>query len=344
MLSMLCPKWTKSSKGPDLLQNRRAAEQGAGADRLQRGGTWPIFILSVLLLLVLCSVAAAQLERWAELLASLGCSACVTWDNVHLLSNVVGPWRYAVAHDVHTFAYAEESIEQFKQRLVAVLFAALLIQPIMLVALGIPLDFGRKTLMLIGLLLLTLVVIVAIGYFQMKYMFRHFRELRLRITDDGLERQSGKATETVPWTAIRKVRKRQNPHSKLLAIEVVSTSLHPLTLVGFEDLDDIGHLIEARVPSHTYIETKRTMIAWEQPGIVFGLIVVLGLIAALMFRVGDRASVEYFIIASQFALVGMFLFYRPLSRQNPSFRKGEVIIAIVILVGNLLRLISMVFA
>ncbi len=42
---------------------RRAAEQGAGADRFQRGGTWRIFMLRVLSLLVLWLVAAAQLGR-----------------------------------------------------------------------------------------------------------------------------------------------------------------------------------------------------------------------------------------------------------------------------------------
>ncbi len=41
----------------------QVAEQGAGADRLQRMRTWAIFMLRVLSLLVLASLAAAQLER-----------------------------------------------------------------------------------------------------------------------------------------------------------------------------------------------------------------------------------------------------------------------------------------
>ncbi len=44
---------------------KEATEQGAGADRVPRGETWRIFMLRVLLLPVLISVAAAQLERCA---------------------------------------------------------------------------------------------------------------------------------------------------------------------------------------------------------------------------------------------------------------------------------------
>ncbi len=45
--------------------NLAAAEQGAGADRVPRGGTSAIFMLRVLSLLVLSLLAAAQLERSA---------------------------------------------------------------------------------------------------------------------------------------------------------------------------------------------------------------------------------------------------------------------------------------
>ncbi len=56
--------WLSQTHYPlNAYPKRRAAEQGAGADRLQRGGTWAIFMLRVLSLLVPSSVAAAQLER-----------------------------------------------------------------------------------------------------------------------------------------------------------------------------------------------------------------------------------------------------------------------------------------
>ncbi len=57
-----------------LKPKRRAAEQGAGADRFQRLGTWRIFMRFVLVLLVLVSLAAAQLAR---------CAACVCSYIVH---------------------------------------------------------------------------------------------------------------------------------------------------------------------------------------------------------------------------------------------------------------------
>jgi hypothetical protein len=44
-----------------------AAQQRAGADRFQRGGTLTFFMLIVLLQRVLASLAAAQLERSAAL-------------------------------------------------------------------------------------------------------------------------------------------------------------------------------------------------------------------------------------------------------------------------------------
>ncbi len=55
----------RSCLAGQFVSHRRSAEQGAGADRFQRGGTRPIFILRVLSLLVLVAVAAAQLERCA---------------------------------------------------------------------------------------------------------------------------------------------------------------------------------------------------------------------------------------------------------------------------------------
>ena len=55
-------------------EQRNVAEQGAGADRLQRGGTWPFFVLHVLSLPVLATLAAAQLERWRDAAAAFGSS------------------------------------------------------------------------------------------------------------------------------------------------------------------------------------------------------------------------------------------------------------------------------
>ncbi len=56
-------------------------EQGAGADRFQRGGTWAIFMLLMPLLSVHRLVAAAQLER-SVLAHSLLVNAKTVWFGV----------------------------------------------------------------------------------------------------------------------------------------------------------------------------------------------------------------------------------------------------------------------
>jgi hypothetical protein len=160
-------------------------------------------------------------------------------------------------------------------------------------------------------------------------VLRQFRQLKLHLGPDGLVREAGARSQRIAWSHITKVRVRQDHSGEPRVVEIFTAGRRPLALFGFEPVNEVVRVVQAKLPSTVQIETKQAWLDWENPFIKVAVIVATVLVIVVMYRI------EAFGLVYQLAAGIMFLAYGPISRIFPRFRKWEIGFGVLVLVGGL---------
>lgn len=226
-----------------------------------------------------------------------------------------------------TFAYAEASIAQAKQRMAALL-----------------LPLGILALVLLtpsadGIFVLGVAVLGVLIYVQHRWMYRHLRRMRLHVQHGGLVRESGTIRQTLPWSTITRVRVRHSPRGEVQAIELDAVAQPRMVLAGYEHMAELGHVIVARLPPLVAVETKRSRLDLNHPPVFVAFVLATGLaVVAVLMRSGWDAAVVSSVLHVGTGLA--ILLEHPQSRHNPNFRPMEVGVAAVLIGVGLIRLLA----
>lgn len=178
-------------------------------------------------------------------------------------------------------------------------------------------------------LVIPLGFVLVVYVLTISFMFRQFRQLKLHLGPDGLVREAGTRSQRIAWSDITKVRVKQNHSGEPRVVEIFTTGRRPLTLFGFEPVDEVVRVVQAKLPPTVQVETKQARLDWENPFVKVVVIAAIVLATAAMYRI------EAIYLVFQLALGIMLLAYGPSSRSFPRFRKWEVGLGVLVLVGAL---------
>ncbi len=189
-------------------------------------------------------------------------------------------------------------------------------------------------------LAITLGIFLVVCILTSFFMLRQFRQLKLHLGPDALVREAGARPQRIAWSDITKVRVRQVPSGEPRTVEIFTTGRRPLVLFGFEPVDEVVRVVQAKLPPTVQVETKQALLDWENPFVMVALSATLFLVIAVVFGVAHRTAGQTVIdaidLVFQLALGILFLAYGPISRAFPRFRKWEIGFGVLILVGVLI--------
>ncbi len=172
-------------------------------------------------------------------------------------------------------------------------------------------------------------------FFQFKLMTNEKNRLSLKFYDEFFERRSGSSIERINYQDITKGIFYKNKQDEVTLIKLF-VGKNKIGLVGFNDMNRIGTLLLAHIPSEK-IEFKAHQI---QPVNLPALFIVSSiLIFGLIFFLLKTSLSVYDLTQNIFiALFGIFLlFFKPLSTYGgKKKRKLEIIFGTLLLLDGLL--------
>jgi hypothetical protein len=239
-----------------------------------------------------------------------------------------------------TFDFSERFLAE-RRRVMNVIAATMV--ALMLFGMLTAMDFDMRRLVastpiLVGIAAL----ILTIFFVQTRYIFNRWRQMKLHFGPDGLIREAGAIQQTVTWDSITKVCFRYNPRGEPRAAEIFTAHGRPLALFGYESMSEVFGLIKDSIPPTAQVKIKRQWLNRENPLVIVSIAVVIVLLLEVIRRIGGGFVYENINSLIQIALGVSFLFYGPLSRTNPNFRRWEIAVGVLIMVSALITLITKV--
>jgi hypothetical protein len=183
-----------------------------------------------------------------------------------------------------------------------------------------------------------LILIEAILIIQPPIMLKKMKTSTLTLTDESLERTSGKFTEKVNYADIQRMEVVEKSSGKIAYIQVRSSSRKTLYINGFEGMEDIVQQLEQRLPDKSQALRKRPAIDWSSSVLQIGIVAVSVIVILLIQRLGQYAY-NVFNMLLLFA-VGLYsLIYRPITKSA-----GKRFALFEIITGSVLVFCALVMA
>lgn len=165
------------------------------------------------------------------------------------------------------------------------------------------------------------------------FMIRQFRQMKLHLGPDGLVLEAGATSQRIAWSDITKVQAPQTSSGKPRFVKIFTTGRRPLLLFGFEQVDEIVRVVQAKLPSTVQVETKQI---WQKNLFTSIALIATVLVITLASRIAGQTVSEVidlvFVLVLQLAVGILFLAYGPISRVFPRSRKWEIGLGVFFLV------------
>lgn len=223
-----------------------------------------------------------------------------------------------------TFDYSQETIRQ-KRR---VIIAAALSIPFAMIAFAFFIPKITFDIALVTILMSELLI-----FFQSRRLLKQFRDMKLLLSNEIIERQSGKFLEQYNLKDITRLVISQDSKKRTLLIKLKLVKKEVI-LAGFEEMNRISDFLVKRLPQEM-VDIKETKMlpinsSFLVPiGAIGTTIVIISIIRA------NEYTFDLFSSAFQMLLGLYFLIFAPISKvSGVRHRKFEII------GGSLLALIS----
>lgn len=187
---------------------------------------------------------------------------------------------------------------------------------------------------------ITAVILLLILAIELPLLNRSMRKMKVIIEDDRIIKQYSRGHKNFFWSDIDKVKMKKNPKGEHINIRIHGRDKRSIYIYGFERMGEIATLICEKTPNDTTIDIKQNKFDYQ--GYLFlTLLCITTLIVTFFVRSASELVEDIFEIS--FAVVaGLFLLiYKPIYKTNPSLKKLEKLLAIVMLLGGLCILIGM---
>jgi hypothetical protein len=236
----------------------------------------------------------------------------------------------------HTFSSSERWLVR-RQRLFIALLSIIVILPLgtFLFVAGFRLDrFIRALPFLIPATLGP----ALLGAFLNRYIIRQSRDLSLTLSPTAIERRAGSQHDFIPWQDIIKVQVRERPDGQPQAIVVTPSKGSPITIFGFEPMEEVLNILKHYLPATVPLEAQRAKVNVDNPFTLVGILLLSACVVGLLFWLvgGTTFQVVFPIFQLGFGLY--LLVYQPGSRINPALRKLDVGFGILLIGGSVLIL------
>ncbi len=237
----------------------------------------------------------------------------------------------------HTFTFSEQLLVRRRQ-LLMVLFGIIVLIPIVTFLFIAGFRFDRFVRSLPFLIPATLGPAL-VGLFLGRYVLRQFRTQSLTLTPTTIERTGGSHRDSIHWRDVTHVRVRERPNGQPQAIVVNLKTGRPITLFGFEPMQNVVDVFKQYLPPTIPLDTKRAKVDVDNPRVLIAILLLSACgAAALLWLVGAQSYLAAFSVF-QLGFGLYFLIYRPNSRTNPALRKLDVGFGIVIVLTSSMVLI-----
>jgi hypothetical protein len=233
-----------------------------------------------------------------------------------------------------TFSYSESEIIKRKNILIAFILGL----PMVILPFIFSSNRWKEAMIVAGILLCLLVFFFLV---MMHFLIRSLRQRQLTIEENRLVvKHGGAIVQEIRWDGVITVKKHLNPLGELRAIDLTSSSTKPFCVGGFESLSTIMQQIESHLPPGTRIVTKQTSVEWENPILLYSVVVTGGVLLGILYRTGGSFLFQNIVGVYQLCFGGFLLFYAPISRQNPKSRKWELLLGGLMIGSVLLKIVA----
>jgi hypothetical protein len=94
---------------------------------------------------------------------------------------------------------------------------------------------------------------------------KRWKEVEVRVQEDGIERRAGELVDKLNYESIEKVVVGISHSERVFFVRVYSTT-SAMYLHGLDRMDKLARLIERRVPERAILEEKSLIVDWSKPG------------------------------------------------------------------------------
>lgn len=172
-----------------------------------------------------------------------------------------------------------------------------------------------------------------------KIMIKKISEMKLVVSENMVSRVGGKFEETIKYDDIVKITVKRNKKGEIIYLKV-KISNKTINLSGFENMDNLFLDFKENITSECEIVEIKNRINWNNPFTTFITMIVTVLVIIAMFLIEIKVY-EIFNILFPIALGTVFIMFKPISKNaGTRFRKFEIIISCIILVGGILSFIG----
>lgn len=174
-----------------------------------------------------------------------------------------------------------------------------------------------------GMLLLLTAFVLCI---ELPLMFRVFRKGKVLIDEEKLIKQCGSKQESFFWGDIGKIRLQKDVNGSLLRIKVYGKHGKMIFLGGFNEMEKIAALTREKVSDDVLFQESQYSLNWLHPayGVATGVIAI-AFMALIFWLTRDAVAIYSFSLSLAFGSI--LLIFRPLAKENLSFKWFELIAA-----------------
>lgn len=229
--------------------------------------------------------------------------------------------------DATTYRISDQAIWRGTIRLVCSLISVAFV----LGALNIYRDGWSKA---IGEFIVTLVVMTVISTLVVRKRRETFNGMTCSISDTTLTRTSGGGSFSDEWQNITSVIAVTNRAGQIAQL-ILRQKSRPVSLAGYENMDDLANQILKRVPATATIHR----IPWYEPWI--NALAIYGggaLFIAGLARYGAAGLTQHLDQLIPFSGGLLFLLAKPISQTKPGSRPMEIGLGIILLVSPLVMI------
>jgi hypothetical protein len=114
------------------------------------------------------------------------------------------------------------------------------------------------------------------------FLWKHKKQIIL-IVEPFIEFQDGDKSKRIPWKNIIRVRIMEDSKGEIDRIDLFVKNHKPIRIGYFVEPKRMFNLIQEYIPESTEVSIKRYKLNWKNPFIMFGAIIVGGLILSPFF-------------------------------------------------------------
>jgi len=187
---------------------------------------------------------------------------------------------------VYEFDFSESTIKRTNR---LILWLAFIIIPPMF-GFGLILTDFKITEALIYCCLAFLILVIPTAM-KLPRDNRRQRQMKVRINDERIQKQSHGGQEHLLWGNIVKVKITENVRGAIHCIKLDGNNKKSIRLYGFNQMKKIAELIKKKKSNDVIIQTRRHVLNWERPfaliAVCWGTAIPVGIILILGVKFQD---------------------------------------------------------